>query len=104
MGQTVSTEAETDGNPAPLLFIVRKGETVSYVVNVEEQVAAMIESVPIRQVVDLHPEVMPILAGHGVDLCCGGGHTIAEAIRMHGLDGELVTAEIAAALVVQARG
>ena len=77
---------------------------MSYKVNVDTQITALIETEPIRKVVELHPEVMPILAGHGLDLCCGGGHTIAEAVRLHELDGELVAEEIAAAIAVTARG
>lgn len=71
---------------------------------VEEQFAEMIETEPIRRVIELHPEVMPILAGHGLDLCCGGGHTIAEAVRLHELDAKLVAEQIAAAIAVRARG
>jgi iron-sulfur cluster repair protein YtfE (RIC family) len=73
-------------------------------IQVRKQIAAMIETEPIRRVVELYPEVMPILASHGLDLCCGGGHTIAEAVRLHELDRELVTEEIAAAIAVRARG
>ena len=73
-------------------------------ITVDEQIAKMIETEQIRRVVELHPEVMPILAGHGLDLCCGGGHTIAEAVRLHELDAELVTEQITAALAVSARG
>ena len=70
----------------------------------QAQVTEMIKTQPIRRVVELHPEVMPILAGHGLDLCCGGGHTIAEAVRLHELDAELVSEQIAAAIAVRARG
>jgi iron-sulfur cluster repair protein YtfE (RIC family) len=71
---------------------------------VEAQIAELIETEPIRRVVELHPEVMPILAGHGLDLCCGGGHTIAEAARLHELDADLLTEQIKAAVTVRARG
>ena len=73
-------------------------------ITVGEQIAKMIDTEPIRRVVELHPEVMPILAGHGLDLCCGGGHTIAEAARLHELDAELLAEQIAAEVAVRARG
>jgi iron-sulfur cluster repair protein YtfE (RIC family) len=73
-------------------------------INVDPQITGMIETETIRNVVELHPEVMPILAGHGLDLCCGGGHTIAAAVRLHKLDAELVTEQIAAAISVATRG
>jgi iron-sulfur cluster repair protein YtfE (RIC family) len=72
-------------------------------INVEPQIIEMIETETIRTIVELHPEVMPILAGHGLDLCCGGGHTIAEAVRLHELDADLVTEQIAAAISVATR-
>ena len=73
-------------------------------INVEPQIVKLIETETIRDIVEKHPEVMPILAGHGLDLCCGGGHTIAEAVRLHELDAELVTEQIAAAITVATRG
>ena len=70
----------------------------------EQQLATMIDTEPIRRVVELHPEVMPILAGHGLDLCCGGGHTIREAAQLHGLDADLLAEQVAVAIAVRARG
>jgi hypothetical protein len=71
---------------------------------IQIDIARMIEIEPIRRVVEVYPEVMPILAGYGLDLCCGGGHTIAEAARLHELDAELLAAQIAAVVAVRARG
>ena len=71
---------------------------------IQIEITTLIETEPIRQLVELYPEVMPILAGHGLDLCCGGGHTIAEAARLHGLDAELIAEQIVAAVAVRARG
>ena len=70
----------------------------------QDDIATMLESEPIRRVVEVYPEIMPILAGYGLDLCCGGGHTIAEAARLHELDGALLAAQIAAVVAVRARG
>jgi iron-sulfur cluster repair protein YtfE (RIC family) len=61
------------------------------------EVSSSIRDSLIRDLVEEHPEMMPVLAEHGFDLCCGGGHTVAEAASLHGVDvddlvGELITA------------
>jgi iron-sulfur cluster repair protein YtfE (RIC family) len=48
----------------------------------------------IRGVVDRYPEVMPLLARHGINLCCGGEHTIAEAVRLHALNPDTIVTQI----------
>jgi iron-sulfur cluster repair protein YtfE (RIC family) len=40
----------------------------------------------IRTLIDANPEMMPVLAAFGLDLCCGGGHTLEDACAMHELD------------------
>jgi len=53
----------------------------------------------VADVYDQHPAAAPILAEHGLDLCCGGGHTLEFAAQAHGLVlEELVAALQAAAL------
>lgn len=52
----------------------------------------------IRDLVERYPEVMPILHHYGMDLCCGGAHTIPDAASLHGLDAEQLTAEAVAAI------
>ena len=53
-----------------------------------------IAKLPIRTLVEVYPPVMPVLARFGMDLCCGGGHTITEAAELHGLDPALVLEEV----------
>ncbi|MFN8422597.1 MAG: DUF542 domain-containing protein [Anaerolineae bacterium] len=55
-------------------------------------------STTINAIVDRHPELMPILSGHGLDLCCGGPLTLAEAADRHGIDAAALVTELAAAL------
>lgn len=40
----------------------------------------------IRDLVAAYPETMTILAPLGIDLCCGGSHSLGEALSLHGLD------------------
>jgi iron-sulfur cluster repair protein YtfE (RIC family) len=49
----------------------------------------------IRDLVAAHPETMAILAPFGIDLCCGGGRRLGEALELHGLDRDSVLRQIA---------
>ena len=49
----------------------------------------------IRDLVDEHPEVMTVLAPYGLDLCCGGGHPLGEALDLHDIPREPVLSEVA---------
>lgn len=62
------------------------------------QPAILDRSTTINALVDRHPELIPILSGHGLDLCCGGPLTLAEAADRHGLDAAALVTELEAAL------
>jgi iron-sulfur cluster repair protein YtfE (RIC family) len=49
----------------------------------------------IRDLVDAYPETLSVLGPLGIDLCCGGGHTLGEALDLHGLDREAILPRIA---------
>jgi iron-sulfur cluster repair protein YtfE (RIC family) len=40
----------------------------------------------IRDIVDLEPRALEILAPYGFDLCCGGGHLLGTALELHKVD------------------
>lgn len=63
----------------------------------------IIETVLIRDLVEQYPDLMPILSDTGIDLCCGGGHPVAEAARLHGLDLSKLREDVAA-VVLKPRG
>ena len=58
-----------------------------------------IEHMLIRDIVDTYPAVMPVLAELGLDLCCGGGHPLGEALELHGLDRSAVLQMIQDSLI-----
>lgn len=60
--------------------------------------AASIAGLTIQRLVEIHPETMAVFAQHGLDMCCGGGHTVAEAARLHGLDADAVVTQVANAI------
>jgi iron-sulfur cluster repair protein YtfE (RIC family) len=55
-------------------------------------------TLPIRDLIERYPALMPVLDAHGLDLCCGGGHTVTEAAALHGLDVNLLHSELELAL------
>jgi iron-sulfur cluster repair protein YtfE (RIC family) len=48
----------------------------------------------IRDLVEKYPNLMEVLSPYGFDLCCGGGHSIPEAARLHGLDAGEILARV----------
>ena len=48
----------------------------------------------IRDLVEAFPDTLRILAPLGIDLCCGGGHPLAEALTLHGFDPSVVVPQI----------
>jgi regulator of cell morphogenesis and NO signaling len=50
----------------------------------------------IRDLVEQYPDTMRVLAPLGIDLCCGGGHPLGEALDLHGIDRTTVLSEIEA--------
>lgn len=49
----------------------------------------------IRDLIAAYPDTMSVLAPLGIDLCCGGGHPLGEAVALHGLDRGVVLARVA---------
>jgi iron-sulfur cluster repair protein YtfE (RIC family) len=49
----------------------------------------------IRDLVEIYPRTLGVLAPLGIDLCCGGGHPLGEALDLHGLDRDAVLPQVA---------
>lgn len=47
---------------------------------------ADLAATPIRDLVEIEPAVLEVLGPLGIDLCCGGGHPLGEALDLHGID------------------
>lgn len=56
---------------------------------------APLADVLIRDLVGAYPRTLTVLAPLGIDLCCGGGHPLGEALDLHGLDRDAVLPEVA---------
>ena len=52
-------------------------------------------AITIRDLIEIEPRAMEILAPYGIDLCCGGGHPLGEALDLHGVDRDDVIVRIA---------
>jgi iron-sulfur cluster repair protein YtfE (RIC family) len=55
-------------------------------------------STPILELVASHPELRPILNEYGIDTCCGGRFSVAEAAAHDGIDVQPVLQALARAL------
>lgn len=50
----------------------------------------IIGSMQIRQVVETYPETMVVFHEYGMDMCCGGAHSVNEAARLHEIEPEAI--------------
>lgn len=55
------------------------------------------ERTTVHEAVGLSPGALDVLGRHGIDACCGGDLSLAEAARRHGVDLDLLLREMAAA-------
>lgn len=58
----------------------------------------------IRDLVEVYPGTMTILAPLGIDLCCGGGQSLGEALLLHGIDQNAVLPQIREIIQTSATG
>ena len=49
----------------------------------------------IADLVEHVPGTMTIFSSLGLDLCCGGGHPLGEALALHGIDPDPVIRQVA---------
>ena len=55
---------------------------------------AALAEMTIRDIVDLEPRALEILAPHGFDLCCGGGHKLGTALELHAVDPDAILPQL----------
>ena len=53
-----------------------------------------ITEILIRDLVEQYPDTMRVLSPLGIDLCCGGGHPVGEALDLHEIDRATVLPQI----------
>lgn len=51
----------------------------------------------VSETIERWPATRAVLASRGLDLCCGGVHPVAMAARAHGVDPNILLAELRAA-------
>lgn len=54
-------------------------------------------TLPVRRVVERYPATRAVFARFGVDACCGGGASVEEAARIHGVNATDLCAALRAA-------
>jgi Domain of Unknown function (DUF542) len=58
----------------------------------------------IRDLVDAYPATLAVLDPLGIDLCCGGGYSLGEALDLHGIDRETVLPRVASIIAGSSPG
>lgn len=58
----------------------------------EDELAQM----TIREMTEIEPRTLDLLGPLGIDLCCGGGHPLGEALDLHGIDRTTVMPQLLA--------
>lgn len=51
-------------------------------------------SMTVRELTGRFPETMPVLAARGIDLCCGGGYRVLDALTLHNASLDTVIPEL----------
>lgn len=64
-------------------------------VTVDQAMLDAVATMRISDLVELEPEITTILAPLGLDLCCGGGHPLAEALELHEIEADPVLRQVA---------
>ncbi|MCC6312902.1 MAG: DUF542 domain-containing protein [Thermomicrobiales bacterium] len=67
----------------------------------EKDFEAQVAARTIRDLVDRTPQVMEVLEPLGLDLCCGGGHPLGEALDLHGIARDPVVGQVARLVAAQ---
>jgi regulator of cell morphogenesis and NO signaling len=53
------------------------------------------QDMTINEIIALHPASVEVFQRHGMDSCCGGALPVLEAAQRHGVDREVLLAELA---------
>jgi len=64
-------------------------------IHISDEELAEIADRTIADLVEHAPGTMSVLSSLGLDLCCGGGRPLAEALALHGIDSDPVIRQVA---------
>lgn len=70
--------------------------TSKYSPPISDAQLAEIASRRIDEIVDAAPGTMAVFSSYGLDMCCGGGRPLGEALELHGIEVDPVVRQIAA--------
>jgi iron-sulfur cluster repair protein YtfE (RIC family) len=63
--------------------------------NMSDEDLATIAGRTISDLVEYAPGTMTVFSSLGLDMCCGGGHPLKEALALHGIDPDPVIRQVA---------
>ena len=64
-------------------------------VHITNEELADVANRTIADLVEHAPGTMTVFSSLGLDMCCGGGHPLGEALALHGIDSEPVIRQVA---------
>ncbi|HET9660167.1 MAG TPA: DUF542 domain-containing protein [Thermomicrobiales bacterium] len=67
----------------------------SSTVHLTDEYLAEIANRTIADLVEQAPGTMAVFSALGLDMCCGGGHPLGEALALHGIESEPVIRQVA---------
>jgi iron-sulfur cluster repair protein YtfE (RIC family) len=68
---------------------------VTNTTHITEEEIAEIANRTISDLVEHAPGTMTVFSSLGLDLCCGGGHPLEEALALHGIEPDPVIRQVA---------
>jgi iron-sulfur cluster repair protein YtfE (RIC family) len=64
-------------------------------VHITDEDLSEIANRTIADLVEHAPGTMTVFSALGLDMCCGGGHPLGEALELHGIESEPVIRQVA---------
>ena len=68
---------------------------VTNTTHITDEELAEIANRTISDLVEHAPGTMTVFSSLGLDLCCGGGHPLGEALALHGIEPDPVIRQVA---------
>lgn len=69
--------------------------TATNTISVTDEQMAQVATRKISDLAEKSPDTMAVFSELGLDLCCGGGHPLGEALELHGIEAAPVLQRIA---------
>lgn len=93
--QTIGPEPSSDGYQDRNVGEREMTTSTTYTPPITEQQLEQIANRTIADLVEHAPGTMTVFSAYGLDMCCGGGLPLGEALTRHGIEVEPVVRQVA---------